>query len=138
MRRFATANSWMVAALNGMSRRLALVLALVVELVVVVAIGLAVECPPHGMSGVDHWMALPPPCGSGGGSTGTDNHNATDNAATSAAARIMHVFCDPTGCHATRSRAPATEKRSVLPSFHSSLEPKLPGLGRNPDGTKQR
>eukprot|EP00934_Nitzschia_sp_Nitz4_P005927 Nitzschia sp. Nitz4//scaffold11_size288233//23736//27629//NITZ4_000731-RA/size288233-snap-gene-0.39-mRNA-1//-1//CDS//3329533945//5917//frame0 len=97
----ATANSWMVAAL---------------------------ECPAEGsqpplrlvsrwnvrrMSGVDSWVALPPPVANGDG-------------------RIMRVFCDPTGCHTLLSA-----KNGEAYYHHSSLRQvqKLAGFGRNADGT---
>jgi hypothetical protein len=65
------------------------------------------------MSGVDNWMALPPPVSGGDG-------------------RIMHVFVDPTGTHTFISA-----KNGEAYYHHSSQRTlqKLPGFGRNPDGT---
>lgn len=99
----ATANSWMVAVM---------------------------ECPGSGtessgplrlvsrwnvrrMSGVDHWMALPPPVAGGDG-------------------RIVHVFVDPTGCHTLLSA-----RNGEAYYHHSSVRTlqKLVGFGRNPDGS---
>ena len=64
-------------------------------------------------SGVDSWMALPPPIAGGDG-------------------RIQHVFCDPTGCHTLISA------RNGEAYYHHSSDnktiQKLAGFGRNVDG----
>jgi hypothetical protein len=95
----ATANSWMVAALEcpGDSPTLRLVS----------------RWNVRRMSGVDHWMALPPPVSGGDG-------------------RVRHVFCDPTGCHTLISA-----KNGEAYYHHSSLRQlqKLIGFGRNADGS---
>ena len=97
----ATANSWMVAALEcpGDSPTLRLVS----------------RWNVRRMSGIDHWMALPPPVGG-------DNTNG----------RIAHVFVDPTGCHTIVSA-----RNGEAYYHHSSLRfmQKLVGFGRNADGS---
>jgi hypothetical protein len=99
----ATANSWMVAALECPG-----------ETSTSTSLRLVSRWNVRRMSGVDHWMALPPPVGS------------TENA------RVMHVFCDPTGCHLLVSA-----RNGEAYYHHSSLRvmTKLAGFGRNPDGT---
>jgi hypothetical protein len=97
----ATGNSWMVAALECPGDLHAPTLRLVSRWNV------------RRMSGVDSWMALPPPVAGGDG-------------------RIMHVFCDPTGCHTLISA-----KNGEAYYHHSSLRnvQKLAGFGRNADGS---
>lgn len=97
----ATGNSWMVAALECPGDLQAPTLRLVSRWNV------------RRMSGVDSWMALPPPVAGGDG-------------------RIMHVFCDPTGCHTLISA-----KNGEAYYHHSSLRnvQKLAGFGRNADGS---
>jgi hypothetical protein len=102
----ATANSWMVAA---------------------------VECPSGGdsstttptmlrlvsrwnvrrMSGIDQWMVLPPPVAGGDG-------------------RVMHVFVDPTGTHTLIS---ARNGESYYHHSSLRTIQKLAGFGRNADGS---
>ena len=95
----ATANSWMVAALEcpGDSPTLRLVS----------------RWNVRRMSGVDNWMALPPPVSGGDG-------------------RVAHVFVDPTGCHTLVSA-----RNGEAYYHHSSLRilQKLVGFGRNADGS---
>ena len=95
----ATANSWMVAALEcpGDSPTLRLVS----------------RWNVRRMSGVDNWMALPPPVLGGDG-------------------RVAHVFVDPTGCHTLISA-----RNGEAYYHHSSLRilQKLVGFGRNADGS---
>lgn len=96
----ATANSWMVAALEcpGDSPTLRLVS----------------RWNVRRMSGVDHWMALPPPVPRVGDG------------------RVMHVFVDPTGCHTLISA-----RNGEAYYHHSSIRTmqKLAGFGRNADGS---
>lgn len=96
----ATANSWMVAALEcpGDTPPLRLVS----------------RWNVRRMSGVDHWMALPPPVTGGGDG------------------RVMHTFVDPTGCHTLISA-----RNGETYYHHSSLRQlqKLAGFGRNADGS---
>jgi len=97
----ATGNSWMVAALECPGDAQTPTLRLVNRWNV------------RRMSGVDSWMALPPPVAGGDG-------------------RIVHVFCDPTGCHTLISA-----KNGEAYYHHSSLRTmqKLAGFGRNADGS---
>jgi hypothetical protein len=107
----ATANSWMVAA---------------VECPAGVAVGESSSTthppPPlrlvsrwnvRRMSGIDQWMALPPPVSGGDG-------------------RIMHVFVDPTGTHTLISA-----RNGEAYYHHSSLRTvqKLDGFGKKADGS---
>jgi hypothetical protein len=97
----ATANSWMVAALEcpGVSGSPSL--------------RLVSRWNVRRMSGVDQWMTLPLP-------VGKDD------------SKVMHVLCDPTGCHTLISA-----KNGEAYYHHSSTKTlqKLQGFGRNPDGS---
>jgi hypothetical protein len=107
----ATANSWMVAALECPGET---------------SLRLVSRWNVRRMSGVDHWMALPPPCGSTENSNNNNSNNNNNNT------RVMHVFCDPTGCHTL-----ASARNGEAYYHHSSLRvmTKLPAFGCNPDGT---
>lgn len=97
----ATGNSWMVAALECPAADAQ-----------TPALRLVSRWNVRRTSGVDSWMALPPPIAGGDG-------------------RIQHVFCDPTGCHTLISA-----KNGEAYYHHSSDKSiqKLAGFGRGVDG----
>lgn len=97
----ATGNSWMVAALECPASDPQ-----------TPALRLVSRWNVRRTSGVDSWMALPPPVAGGDG-------------------RIQHVFCDPTGCHTLISA-----KNGEAYYHHSSDKTiqKLTGFGRGVDG----
>jgi hypothetical protein len=106
----ATGNSWMVAALECPGGGDA---GLPSSPMTTSTLRLVSRWNVRRMSGVDSWMALPPPVAGGDG-------------------RILHVFCDPTGCHTLISA-----KNGEAYYHHSSLRnvQKLAGFGRNADGS---
>ncbi|KAL3923949.1 MAG: hypothetical protein SGILL_001345 [Bacillariaceae sp.] len=100
----ATANSWMVAVVECPT---------VGESSATPPLRLVSRWNVRRMSGIDQWMALPPPVGGGDG-------------------RIMHVFVDPTGTHCLISA-----RNGEAYYLHSSLRTvqKLDGFGRKADGS---
>ena len=81
------------------------------------------------MSGVDHWMALPPPV-MVATTDGTTEAPSSASAYTNSSS-IQHVFTDPTGCHTLLSA-----KNGEAYYHHSSLRvvQKLAGFGPDSSG----